>query len=69
MKIWLILKNNQNIVYFGLNFELFFCHTHGIRKFLGQGSNQHHSSENARSLTLHQQGTPVNFELCKKSCF
>lgn len=32
-------------------FFLFFGHTHGIWKFLGQGSNPSHSSTNARDLT------------------
>ena len=30
--------------------EFFFCHTHGLWKFLGQGLNPHHSSD-TRSLT------------------
>ena len=34
----------------------FFGHAHGLQKFPGQGSNPHHSSDNARSLTTRPPG-------------
>ena len=35
-------------------------HTHSMRKFPGQGSNLHHSSENTRSLTTRTAGNSVS---------
>ena len=42
-----------------------FGHTHGMHKFLSQGSNQSHSSDNAESLTARppENSLNVNAEL------
>ena len=46
-------------------FFLFFCHTHNIWKFLGQGLNPHHNNDLSRWIfnTLNYKRTPLNMPL------
>ena len=48
------------ITIYSFLFIYFFGHSHGMQKFLGQGSNPGHSSDNARSLTAQPPGNSLS---------